>query len=212
VPSSPAHSDVEPETERDIRRGAHVNMDDRHPASVPDVARGKVREDASRPFAGLETDMTHRITKFEMSDYDAAVERASALFEEGLNCAEAVLAAFAERRGVSASVVRLASPFGSGMGRTNQTCGAVTGALMALGLAAGRETAADATGKERAYALAAQFCERFRAENGALACTELLGIDLGTPSGRQAALDAGVFRTRCPALVRSAARIVTELA
>lgn len=140
------------------------------------------------------------------------VGRAGALFEEGLNCAEAVLAAFAERRGVSASVVRLASPFGSGMGRTNQTCGAVTGALMALGLAAGRETAADATGKERAYALAAQFCERFRAENGALACTELLGIDLGTPSGRQAALDAGVFRTRCPALVRSAARIVTELA
>jgi C_GCAxxG_C_C family probable redox protein len=140
------------------------------------------------------------------------VARAAALFEEGFNCAEAVAAAFAERHGASPeTALRAACALGAGVSRTGQTCGAVSGALIAIGLAHGRREARDAPAKERTYAAGAAFCARFRSLHGSLACPELLGFDTTTPEGWRAAGEAGLFRTRCPDLVRSAAAIVAEL-
>lgn len=59
-------------------------------------------------------------------------ELANLNHESGFNCAQSVLAVFAEDYGMPLKLaLKLASPFGGGM-RMAATCGALTGALMAL--------------------------------------------------------------------------------
>ena len=138
--------------------------------------------------------------------------RAAALFEQGYTCGQAVLAAHAARFGLEHdAALRIACAFGGGVARTGATCGAVNGALMVIGLAEGGTHAGDAAARERTYAAARTFLERFRAEHGSVTCRDLLGVDISTSEGHEAASDRGLFRTRCPAFVRSAARIVGTL-
>jgi len=138
----------------------------------------------------------------------AAVET----FEQGFNCAQAVLSAFAPRHGLSREhALKVACAFGSGMMR-GETCGAVSGSLMALGLAHGRCRTDDMAARSKTYALAQAFQERFEKLHGTCECAELLGLDPTTPEGRQAALDRGLFESRCPTFVRSAVELVLELA
>ena len=139
-------------------------------------------------------------------------ERADQLHRQGANCAQAVACSFAEDLGADrALVLRLATGFGGGMGRTGATCGALTGAFMALGLAFGMKDAGDQAAKERTYALVAEAVRRFRGRAGAIACTDLLGFDLGIPEQLQAVRDRGLTREKCPAFVKAAAEIVEQL-
>ncbi len=120
--------------------------------------------------------------------------------------------AFAEDLGADrALTLRLATGFGGGMGRTGGTCGALTGAFMALGLAFGMKDPADQAAKDRTYALVAEASRRFRERAGALACPDLLGLDIGTPEGLQAAKDRDLFKTQCAGYVKTAAAIVEDL-
>lgn len=106
------------------------------------------------------------------------------------NCAQSVLIPFAEEAGLTGEQANaLAAHFGSGM-RHGATCGAVTGALMALGLLGADE--------ERAKQLLTAFRER----EGALTCTELLAL------GKEKGLDK---KTHCDALVRTAVELVDGL-
>jgi C_GCAxxG_C_C family probable redox protein len=126
-------------------------------------------------------------------------------FHQGFNCSQSVLVAFAPQLGLDESqALKLASPFGGGVARRAQTCGAVTGALMALGLARGADTPA---GKEAAYLLGQEFLQRFESRHATILCRELLGCDISTPEGRQQALEQGAFTTLCPQFVRDAAEI-----
>ncbi len=123
-----------------------------------------------------------------------------------------MLGGFAGRFGLPTDqALRLACAFGGGMARTGQTCGAVVGALMVIGLAHGAAAAGDHAGREKSYAVTRDLLARFRERHGTLSCRELLGVDIGTPAGREQALRDGLFRTRCPAFVRNAAEIVAGL-
>jgi C_GCAxxG_C_C family probable redox protein len=120
----------------------------------------------------------------------------------------AVLAAFAGRHGLDRdAALRVACAFGGGVASGGGPCGAVTGGLMAIGLAHGGSRANDEGTRERTYAASRAFLERFRREHGSNVCRELLGVDIGTPEGREAAAKEGLFRTRCPRYVRTAARL-----
>ncbi len=135
--------------------------------------------------------------------------RAEQLFAEGYACSQAVFLAFAERVGLAPDLAaRVASAFGGGMARHGWTCGALTGALMAIGAHAGNALAAETARKDDTYARAQALAARFRAEHGATDCRVLIGCDLADPAQRQAASDAGVFRTVCPRFVRTAAAFV----
>ncbi len=139
-------------------------------------------------------------------------DAAAAMFLEGFTCGQAVLGGFAERYGLAKEhATRLGCAFGGGMGRTGRTCGAVNGALMVIGLAHGATAADDQAGRERTYAATKEFFGRFRERHGSLVCCELLGVDIGTPEGRETAMREGLFRTRCPTFVRGAAEIVARL-
>ena len=139
-------------------------------------------------------------------------EEAVACFQGGFNCAQAVLSAFVPELGLARELaLRVAGALGGGMARSGATCGAVTGALMAIGLKYGKCRPGDDAARERAYALAGEFLRRFQAGHGSTLCRELLGHDLSTPAGREAAQEAGLYETLCPQLVRDAAEIVEEL-
>lgn len=133
--------------------------------------------------------------------------RAAELFSSGNNCAQAVAAALLETMGAD-PVPALAglAPFGAGICYRQLTCGAVSGALYALGMVAWRPGDNSA-----AYVVGKQFCSRFEKELGALSCRELLGADITTESGLAAVRAAGLFTTRCPELVRAAAVLAGEL-
>jgi len=133
-------------------------------------------------------------------------ETAVGRFRQNFNCAQSVLVAFSPELGLDESwALKLASPFGGGVARRGQVCGAVTGALMVLGLAHGADTPA---GKEAAYRLGQEFLQRFESRHAAILCRELLGCDISTPEGFQQAHGQGVFTALCPLFVGDAAEIV----
>jgi len=140
------------------------------------------------------------------------VEVALAYFEQSFSCSQAVFAAFAPRWGLDRErALRVAAAFGGGMARKGYTCGAVTGALMAIGLYSGGTDPGEEEVKERTYALAQDFLHRFTMRNGSIVCSCLLGHDMGTPEGRDRAGEESLFSTRCPAIVRDAAEILQQM-
>jgi len=143
-----------------------------------------------------------------MSPVDTAVS----LFSQGFSCSQSLLLAFAPRFGLDPLVAaRLASPFGGGIARQGRVCGAITGALMVIGLHAGNATAEDRDAKEAAYETIRTLMARFSEVHGTTECRDLTGCDLSTPEGYAAATEAGVFTRRCPEFVRTAAALVADV-
>jgi len=137
---------------------------------------------------------------------------AEASFQEGFNCSQSVFAAHAEALGVNQELAfRIASGLGAGMGRMQETCGAVTGACLVLGLRYGHSAAADTEGKDRVYALVQDFHRRFAELHGTTRCRDLLGCDIRTEPGRRKFADEGLSKTVCLPCVRSADRILGEI-
>ncbi len=102
-------------------------------------------------------------------------EKATALFHKGYNCSQAVLCAFSEELGIDdQTALAVSSSFGGGMGRLRQVCGAVSGALMVLGLYYGGFTPGDQRGKAEHYARVQALAKAFEAQSGSIICKELL--------------------------------------
>ena len=136
------------------------------------------------------------------------IQTANDRFAQGLNCAQAVLSAFAAQFGISEeTALRLASPFGGGIARRGQVCGALTGALMALGLHSGNSTP---QGKEETYLISEEFVRAFQKRHGAILCRELIGYDVSTAEGLQAARAKKIFADICPAVVAGTTEMVEK--
>jgi len=137
-------------------------------------------------------------------------DRAAALFEK-YNCAQAVLAACCGGEELSEHMcLKLAGSFGGGMGRMGETCGALTGAFLVLGV---RDGEAMATDPERArgpyYEKVRSLAAAFRARTGGLSCRELTGCDLRTPEGQQEFKTRELHQALCRKLVVTAVELVT---
>ena len=115
---------------------------------------------------------------------EGSLPTSRAFWDEGYYCAESVLLAVAAEFGVASPLVpRIATGFCSGLARTGGMCGAVSGAIMGLGLATGREAPSD--GLEECYAATTQLLAQFVGRFGATGCPELLGCDVRTAEGRR---------------------------
>ena len=140
-----------------------------------------------------------------MSRADQAVSD----FNSGFNCAQAVFAAFAPEFGMDREkALQVAAAFGGGMARQGLTCGAVTGALMVLGLRHGMEMEGKNEAKEVTYDRTLRFMEEFRKRHGSIGCSGVLGCDISTPDGMKEATHKGLFKTVCPRAVRDAVEIL----
>jgi C_GCAxxG_C_C family probable redox protein len=146
----------------------------------------------------------------DLSQADAP-GRAVELFADGHNCAQAVLGAVAPRLGLDQdTAVRLATGFGVGLSM-GETCGAVSGAVMALGLAHGGGGPDATAAKLDTYALAGEFFDAFSREHGSLRCRVLIGCDPSTPEGLRLAKAEDRFAAVCTRMVASAAAIVAAM-
>ncbi len=136
-------------------------------------------------------------------------EKAKNNFLAGYNCAQAVMLAFADLFDASEETVKaVALPMGAGMGRLRQTCGAVSGAVMASGLLF------PALGKNEAYALVQEIVKRFVERNGSYNCGELLtgvGVKAETSPNAEARTQEYYKKRPCPDLVYDAAEILEEI-
>ncbi len=142
-----------------------------------------------------------------MSKVDDAVER----FCAGAACSQAILATYSEDLGLACEpAMKLAAGFAGGM-RLGETCGAVTGAFMALGLKYAGANCEQLDGRTDVYAALRDFVAQFEQRNHVVVCKELLGCDISTPAGAEKATREGLFRTICPHLVRDAAEILEQM-
>lgn len=129
------------------------------------------------------------------------------LHSEGYNCAQSVVSVFTDDFGLAPeNLLCLASCFGGGM-RMGATCGALTGALMVLGLAKGFDTyspEAKASIEQLTTALIKQWKSIFKVTD----CREILGIDVSHPEARQTAKEQGIFEQHCPDCISTAVLLV----
>ena len=145
-------------------------------------------------------------------DIEERVTRAREFFTSGYNCAQAVALAYEDVIELDAeTIAKLAASFGGGLSRLREVCGAVSGMAFVANFLSPCPTADDAEAKKANYALVQEFAEKFREQNGAIVCRQLLGLekpkDEPTPSPRT----AEYYRKRpCSEYVGCAARIVAE--
>lgn len=140
------------------------------------------------------------------------VQSAVICFEEGFSCSQAVLSTFGPALGLDRDrALKVAAAFGGGMAGRGDTCGAVSGALMVIGLSYGRTRTDDEEAKERAYGLAENFMKEFECRHGSVFCRDLLGYDISTPDGLASVREENLGTTICPNFVRDAAEILEEL-
>ncbi len=139
-------------------------------------------------------------------------EEAVKCFHEGFNCSQAVFATYSELLGLDrVTALKTASPFGAGIARTGETCGAVTGALMLIGLKEGKYLTEDEESKEKCYRICQEFMGKFKEIYGSVLCREILSCDLSTENGQKFAKEHNLTRALCPGFVRDAAKIVEQL-
>jgi len=142
------------------------------------------------------------------------IERAKQLHEQGYGCAQAVLTAFAGDFGLEESLaLKLATGFGSGMGRLCEVCGALTGAFMVIGLKYGKEKSDGTrygTETETTYRLVADLARKFQDKNGSIYCRELIGYNLMDPTERAKVVELGLFKTTCRKCILDAVELLEE--
>ena len=149
----------------------------------------------------------------ETSIMEERIEKAVALFKEGYNCSQSVVAAFADMYGFTQEqALKMAASFGGGIGRMRQTCGAACGLFMLAGLETGCTDGKDKDGKEANYRVVQELAEEFKKRNGSLICAELLGLAKTAPTpATPEARTAEYYKKRpCVKMVEEAARIFAE--
>lgn len=135
-------------------------------------------------------------------------EKAMHLFENGCNCSQAVLLAFAEDFGLEKeNAIALSVPFGGGMSKQGKTCGCLSGALMVIGLRFGKDSATILENRGKSYTMGKEFIERFHLEFGATECRELIRLDLNKKADLEQATKH-VFGNRCKNMVGRTAEML----
>lgn len=137
-------------------------------------------------------------------------EKALKLFQEDFNCAQSVLTSFSEELGLTEDqTMSLGVCFGGGM-RKGEVCGAVSGAMMVIGLKYGQGGSSARDYKEKSYPKGREFMDRFKEKNGSCLCKEILGCNISTQEGMKQAEKKNLFHEICPKLVASAVDILEE--
>jgi C_GCAxxG_C_C family probable redox protein len=137
---------------------------------------------------------------------------ALASFQSGITCSSAVFSAFSDELELDDKTAKkIACGFGAGISRTGNICGAVSGAIMVIGLRYGKAEQGDDAATEKTRALTRQFIQEFTQKNGSANCTELLGYNLSNQDEYEAAARQNLFRTKCPDLVRDAVAILEKI-
>ena len=128
----------------------------------------------------------------------------------GYNCSQSVIGAFCEDNGLELdTALKLASGFGGGATKYKGMCGALTGAIMVIGLKCGNYIKGDLEAKKFCYAKTQEFIEKFKAKSGSIICSEVLGVKKGVeiePKDFPALRPA--FSSVCPEVIKTAVKLL----
>lgn len=139
-------------------------------------------------------------------------EKALELFDSELNCAQSVFVAYAEDLRLDPSVAeRVACGFGGGMGRLQQTCGAVTGSFMVLSMYNSQRHADPQERKKSTYAMIQSFHRKFIEIHQSSSCKSLLNCDLNTPEGQEYMKENKLSDKVCKKCIVDSVHILNEM-
>jgi C_GCAxxG_C_C family probable redox protein len=140
-------------------------------------------------------------------------EKALEYFRNKYNCSQSVFTAFGTEYGLSEDeCLKIACSFGAGMGRQQYTCGAVTGALMVLGLKYGKGVDGTEDMKQETYAKTREFFSRFIDIHGSVSCRTLLNdLDINDNDDYQKILELDLFNTNCEKYVKDAVVLIEKI-
>ena len=138
-------------------------------------------------------------------------EKAIKNFGKGLNCAQSVVSAYSEILGLDKKVARAVSAgFGRGMGRTQRTCGAVTGGIMVIGK--NYYDGNDVSGsKDKTYKKTKELIEKFKRKNNSSEFSALLGIDLNSEDGEKLYKEQKMSELKCSEYIKDVCGILKEI-
>jgi C_GCAxxG_C_C family probable redox protein len=143
-----------------------------------------------------------------MNKVDLAFDR----LKTGYSCSQSVFSVFADDLGIDLETsLKVSSAFGGGIAGMGKTCGAVTGALMALGIKYGSAVASKNHEENEIIKYAEVFLDRIRSETGTVACRDILGVDLGIPEALKTAQEKNLFETNCPPYIVRVIRLADDI-
>ena len=138
-------------------------------------------------------------------------ERFQEKLTSNLNCGQIVFSTFCEEMGLPEDQAQLlTSAFGGGM-HSGDTCGAVVGALLALGTKFGTYIPVNQTDMEIMREKTLAFRQRFKEKHGSCLCREILGVDCSTEEGMAIIEEKGLHQSICPYVMQDAIEIVEDL-
>ncbi len=142
---------------------------------------------------------------------DLSKEEIAELFMSGVDCSQLVLADRAEELGISQEeAYRISSAFGGGMG-IGESCGAVIGAMIALGIKYGNTAANQPEKKTVLNQKRAEFIKKFTKIHSSCSCKELLGLDFSKPEDVPKIFEKNLLFDFCPDVVQDAINILREM-
>jgi C_GCAxxG_C_C family probable redox protein len=133
-------------------------------------------------------------------------------FRSGANCAQAVLTTYSDDLNLDNYLaMSISSGFGGGMGRLQETCGAVTGAFMVLGLYNSNRFTDNQDKKEKTYSMIQKFSQKFRTIHGSIHCSTLLNCDLKTNEGQAYMKENKLVEKVCEKCISTSIGLLEEL-
>ncbi len=134
-------------------------------------------------------------------------EKALSYFDQGFNCSESVLKSLVEAFSIKSDCVpKIATGFGGGYGKKGEVCGAISGAVMALGIKYGRESSKEKDKKEKLYGRVQDLIDAFTKKYNCTRCMDLLGCDMSTPEGKDKYKKEGLHQNKCAKLLSLAVK------
>ncbi|WP_400196842.1 C-GCAxxG-C-C family protein [Candidatus Methanarcanum hacksteinii] len=132
------------------------------------------------------------------------------LFDMGFDCSQIVFGEFAERFGLKKEdAYRIAGCFGIGMAQDG-VCGAVSGGMMALGLAFGNDAPEDLSKKDALFKMRDELVKEFKIRNADVNCPELLGQKVHTLEDLMLTRPTGIYKD-CPKYCIDVIEIVEKM-
>ena len=137
-------------------------------------------------------------------------ERSEALFQQGFCCAESVLQAIAESRGIQSELIpKIATGLCGGIGRTGGVCGAVSGGVLGINQVAGRNHPSQSPDDN--HRLVRHSLAQFERQFGTITCERLIGCRSDTPEGQQFFKENKLREQKCQGFVKEAAEMASAI-
>ena len=140
------------------------------------------------------------------------INMAEEMAEEGWLCSESVFKAIASAQGITGEFIpKVATGLAAGIGRSGEVCGAVSGAIMGLGLKYGRSSVEETTPGKRPYWYATELLQLIRERHGTATCAGILGLDLMDPGDLKTYNELDHWNTTCRELIKEATALAWEI-